>query len=142
MAGTTVYFSDRPERVAGLVEIVDFVDERVFSPSDPPNAALAITTETGQDVLIVELRSPQYDATTRTVTYDAQLIDGYEREGLAFLARQQTDQVMDETFAAGSLFVDQVSCQPRGGFAADCSDCCSSPDCAVAPGGGPGYQCL
>ncbi|MDQ3656482.1 MAG: hypothetical protein M3457_15585 [Chloroflexota bacterium] len=118
VAGTTVYFSDRPERVAGLIETADFVDDRVFSPSDPPNAALAITTGTGQDVLIVELRAPRYDATARTVTYDVQLIDDYEREGFAFFARQQTDQVLDETFAAGSLFVDQVSCKPRGGFAA------------------------
>ncbi|MDQ3653604.1 MAG: hypothetical protein M3457_00810, partial [Chloroflexota bacterium] len=86
VAGTTVYFSDRPQRVAGVVETADFVDDRVFSPSDPPNAALAITTSTGQDVVIVELRSPQYDAAARTVTYDAQPIADYEREGLAFFA--------------------------------------------------------
>ncbi len=141
VATTTVYFSERPERIAGLVDTADFVDDRVFSSANPPNAALAAMAEGGQEVIVVDLRTPRYEPTTRVAIYDASPIADYEREGLAFLARMQTDTLLDATFAAGNLFVDQIACQPSGSVAGRCSDCCSSPNCAMGPEG-IGYECL
>ncbi|MGN6482880.1 MAG: hypothetical protein ACTHMX_00620 [Thermomicrobiales bacterium] len=67
-AGQTVYFSDRPDRVAGLLRTSALVDDWPFAEGDPPNAALAID---GGDVTIVVgvLRNPEWDDNAGTLTY-------------------------------------------------------------------------
>lgn len=125
----TVWFADRPDRMAGMVATEKFVDGRAFSPADPPNGALVAQTSIGQDTLVVELRTPTYDAGTRTVTYEAQVIDNYQREGLTFLAQQQNDHKIDQQFKAGSLFIDQLTCKPDGSGCSSGHDCCSGKCC-------------
>jgi hypothetical protein len=107
-AGQTVSFSDRPERIVGLIPTQQLLDTLGFSPTNPPNAALVATQDGGdeQDILVIELLNPAYDADAGTLTYDARVIVDYGDPGLAHLARQQTDYELAERFGEGSLFID------------------------------------
>ncbi len=106
----TIYFSDRPERVFGLVTTSTFLEGLGFTPDDPPNAALVVTTETGEeDVLIIELLEPVWDESSGTLTYTIQVLSDYSEPGLAFAALQQTDFVLPENFGLGGLFIDGCS---------------------------------
>jgi hypothetical protein len=106
-AAQTTYFSDRPERDAGLAPTQQFLDGLGFAPENPPNAAIVAQTDSGeQDVLVVELLAPAYDAEAATLTYEAKVLRDYGQRGLAELAQKQTDYELAESFAAGSLFID------------------------------------
>jgi len=109
-AAQTVYFSDRPERVVGVLPMQDFLATLGFTPENPPNAALVAQTNQGEDVLVIELLSPVYDEAAGTLTYDARVLENYREEGLRFLADRQDDPTMPEQFGAASLFVDGPSC--------------------------------
>ena len=118
-AAHTVYFSDRPERIVGLAENQQFLDGLGFSPNNPPNAAIVAPHEDGdgQEILVIELLNPAYDADAGTLTYDARVLADYGKHDLAHLARQQQDYEIGETFGAGSLFIDDgawYSCTDRG----------------------------
>ncbi len=71
----TVFFSDRPERIAGAMSTQKFLETLDFSSDDPPNAALVIGTEEGADVVILELTQPAYDADAGTLTYITKILD-------------------------------------------------------------------
>jgi hypothetical protein len=43
-SGQTLYFSDRPQRIVGTVPSDRFLEALGFTPADPPNAALVMTT--------------------------------------------------------------------------------------------------
>ena len=106
----TVYFSDRPERVFGLATTSAFLEGLGFTPDDPPNAALVVTTESGaEDILILELFDPVWDEGSGTLTYTVQFLAEYAESGLAFAALRQTDFEMPERFGQGGLFVDGCS---------------------------------
>lgn len=106
----TVYFSDRPERVFGLATTTAFLDGLGFTPDDPPNAALVVTTEHGdEDVLIVELFDPVWDEASGTLTYSVQVLADYAESGLAFAAMQQTDFELPASFGQGGIFIDGCS---------------------------------
>jgi hypothetical protein len=105
-AANTVFFSDRPERIVGLTPTQDLLDTLGFTPTNPPNAALVAQTDTGeQDILVIELLNPAWDG-NGTLTYDARVLADYGDPGLAHLSRQQAGHSLPETFAAGSLFID------------------------------------
>ena len=114
-AASTIYFSDRPEREVGLVPNQKFLDGLGFTPANPPNAAIVATQDgsESQDVLVIELFNPVYDASAGTLTYDARVLADYDAPGLASLAEQQTDAQLDEAFGEGSLFID--SCPDGSG---------------------------
>lgn len=106
-AATTTYFSDRPERIVGLAPTQQFLDGLGFTPENPPNAALVTQTADGeQDILVIELDAPIYDAAAGTLTYEAKVLADYGERGLAYLARQQTDYELAASFGEGSLFID------------------------------------
>ena len=105
-AGNTVYFSDRPERIFGSAPTQRFLDGLGFAPSNPPNAALVTNDENGnEDVLVVELLTPTYDADNGTITYGVNLLSDYEG-GLDFVANRQGDEDLAPTFGTSSLFID------------------------------------
>jgi hypothetical protein len=112
-AANTVYFSDRPERVVGITPNQQFLDGLGFTPNNPPNAAVVATREDedDQEVLVIELLNPAYDAEAQTLTYDARVLADYGEHGLAHLAIQQQDYELGETFGAGSLFIDDCAAQ-------------------------------
>ena len=88
-AAETIYFSDRPERIVGMTPMDQFLQGLGFTPVNPPNAAIVSRRENGgdEDVLLVELFDPVYDAEARTLQYDARILADYADRGLAHLAR-------------------------------------------------------
>jgi hypothetical protein len=106
-AAQTTYFSDRPERITGLAPTPQFLEGLGFTAENPPNAAIVAQTEHGvQDVLVVELSNPVYDAAAATLVYETRVLADYGGRGLAHLAQQQTDDELAATFGQGSLFID------------------------------------
>lgn len=109
----TIAFSDRPERIVTLVPMQKFLDGLGFTPSNPPNAALVAMREgedmSDQEVLVVELFSPEYDDVAGTLTYTARVLQDYGASGLAGLAPNQTDSQLPESFAGGTLLIDDCS---------------------------------
>jgi hypothetical protein len=109
----TIAFSDRPERIVTLVPMQQFLDGLGFTPNNPPNAALVAMRAgddmSDQEVLVVELFSPAYDAASGILTYKARVLEDYGAIGLAGLAPNQTDSELPESFAGGTLLIDDCS---------------------------------
>jgi hypothetical protein len=76
---STLYFSDRPERVVGHVTTDQFVEDWGLGPdsfeSDPPNAVLSFPEPDGSlaDV-VVELRSPRLEGDS--LSYAVDVLEG------------------------------------------------------------------
>lgn len=83
-----------------------FLDTLGFTPADPPNAALVAQTDGGEDVLVLELINPQYDATSGQLTYEVRPLENYQELGLRFVADRQSDLTMPASFGEASLFID------------------------------------
>jgi hypothetical protein len=106
-SGETIAFSDRPARQFGEVKTSQFFPSMGFTPANPPNAALVVDSpQQEDDVLLVELLNPGYDAATQTLTYEANILTQYTGEVLKPLAAQQQDQRIAATFTTASLFID------------------------------------
>lgn len=92
---TTVFFSDRPKRIAGHMmteEMIPLWSEGKDSfLKDPPNATLSAFTTTGKVTnIVVELRNPQLAGST--MTYDVRVLQGK----------------MPDNIDAASLFIDVI----------------------------------
>lgn len=80
---TTVFFSDRPERMAGhglTSQLVTFWTTGGCSDNfkkDPPNATLSIVTEETADDIVVTLTNPRL--TGDTLRYEVTIIDGRDQ---------------------------------------------------------------
>ena len=75
---TTLFFSDRPQRVAGHMETGAFLDswdegDDSFA-SNPPNATLSILDDDAVRNVVVELRTPRWHGDD--LTYTVTVIDG------------------------------------------------------------------
>jgi hypothetical protein len=104
--GQTIYFSDRPDRIVGATPTDDFLQEFGFYPDNPPNAALVAEFKTGQGVVVVELIEPRYDADAGTVTYGAEVLEGYEGENLVPVVAEQVAERLPAEFSEAALFID------------------------------------
>lgn len=129
--GQTIYFTDRPERSAGITPTEQFIQAIGFPDSDPPNAALVFENGDGNvDISVVELFNPSYDAATQTAVFDIQLLKEYAQLGLTMQEQPTEPPDAQATFGAAYLFID------------DCPDktmYCVSGDCdpGETPLGGP-----
>jgi hypothetical protein len=78
LAPTTLFFSDRPDRVTGHVTSQDFVESwgkgQDSFASDPPNAAFSIFHPDGVSDVVVELKDPKLDG--GDLTYTVEILDG------------------------------------------------------------------
>jgi len=87
VSDAVVYFSDRPERIAGHVTLERFFHYWNNSPDnfdqDPPNAVLSIAGQ-GYDNVVVVLKKAVLDGTT--LTFDIDILSGAvpESEALHF----------------------------------------------------------
>ena len=80
VSASTLFFSDRPERVVGHVSSTMFVDmwdegQNSFA-EDPPNAVLAFL-ESGDDVpedVVTVIRNPRMDGAA--LSYDIEVLEG------------------------------------------------------------------
>jgi hypothetical protein len=106
--GQTLYFSDRPERVVGAAPTPAFLKGLGFSPNNPPNAALVVEAGPGnEDIAVVELTNPSYDEGTKTATYDAKVLQDWERTLSLGFAEAPTDLAqLAPAFGAAHLFID------------------------------------
>ncbi len=78
LAPTTLFFSDRPDRVTGHVTSQEFVDSWDQGPdsfeSNPPNAVLSIFHPDMVSDIVVELMDPVL--TGSQLTYTVDILDG------------------------------------------------------------------
>ena len=63
-----------------------------------------------EDILVVELLDPSYDAGAGTVTYGVNILSDYEG-GLDFAANRQQDEDLAPSFGSASLFIDDCANQ-------------------------------
>lgn len=109
----TIYFTDRPVHQVGLVPTGEFLDAFGFTPDDPPNAALAVRTETGDlEIMVIELLHPTYDKASGTMTYESVLLEEYDEAALAGLAERASGTMLPASFGSGQLFIDSSKCDP------------------------------
>lgn len=114
LAGQTLYFSDRPERIVGMVSTETFLgngnpnEGMGFTPVDPPNAALVLDDGS---VLVIELIDPAYDAATGMLTYQARVLDAIDQVDLQLQQEPLSAAEAPRDFAAASLFIDDC---PQG----------------------------
>ena len=94
IAPTTLYFSDRPQRITGHVPTEEFFDswgegDDSFA-SDPPNAVLSIFSENEVNDVVVVLSDPALDGDQ--MSYQVNVLDGE----------------MPTSGGASSLFIDMI----------------------------------
>jgi hypothetical protein len=113
LAGQTLYFSDRPERIVGMAPTEQFLGASGtgglgFTPSDPPNAALVFGGSDGaaDQVAVVELIDPRYDAASGQVTYTVKLLDDVSQVDMTLEQTPVTVTDAVQEFTAASLFID------------------------------------
>jgi hypothetical protein len=125
----TIYFSDRPVRDAGQVAMQEFLASGCFNSSNPPNVAIDVLgAGEGNDVVIVELTNPIYNANSATLQYTARILkDGnFTVESL----NTRRDASIPESFGAVALFIDdcsdaRISCGDKDGHRAGEMSCCT-----------------
>jgi hypothetical protein len=75
---STLFFSDRPDRIVGHVPTAKFVahwgEGNDSFEADPPNAALSILGDKEPQQLVVELKSPRLE--DGNLIYDVVVLDG------------------------------------------------------------------
>ena len=75
---STIYFSDRPERIVGHMDTGSFVSQWVKGKdsfeADPPNAVLSILGDDGANDSVVELSNPRFKG--NQISYQVKLLDG------------------------------------------------------------------
>lgn len=107
----TLFFSDRPNRVAGIAPTTAVLDAIETVADDPPNAALAFSPEGSSDVVdvaVVTLTAPSFDAGAGTIAYRARVIavedardgDGAEGEKIEPVTE------LPASFGQATLFID------------------------------------
>lgn len=78
LAPTTLFFSDRPDRVTGHIPSCEFVESWNEGPdsfaSNPPNAVLSIFNADDVSDIVVELKDPVLVGSELTYTVD--ILDG------------------------------------------------------------------
>ena len=137
VAPQTVYFSDRPARLAGHVTTDAFLKGLGFLEKNPPNAAIEVEqAKEDEDTIVVELRHPVYDGAKATLQYDVTILPD-ARGGLAYYDAKR-DNKLPRTFGNVSLFIDdcppaQVTCtnisngKACGTFTSSPSQVCFNP---------------
>lgn len=106
--GQTLYFSDRPNRIVGMIETGKFIDVfLVETADDPANAALvAQTSDSGEATHVVELLDMRYDSATGVATYTVRLLEDPDQLDMQFSG--EVTQTLDAEVSYGSsqLFID------------------------------------
>jgi hypothetical protein len=112
----TVGFSDRPARNADFVKMEAFLAGFSFDPKNPPNAAVIIQgAKEDEDMIIVELTSPKYNATNQTLTYTAKLTKDFVFESnWANDLVSKADKAIPEKFGKVSIVIDDCPCMYDG----------------------------
>ena len=90
-----VYFTDRPNRIAGHMSLQDLMGNWDKGPDsfevDPPNATLSIVTDRGNNNVILEIIDPQM--TGDSLVFRTRILDGQ----------------LPGTFNQATLFIDPIN---------------------------------
>jgi hypothetical protein len=104
----TVYFSDKPARVSGVIDTVIFNASSLWHGTSSPNAALMIPdAPTSNDTVILSLSNPRYNRTSATIQYSAVPVPNYIGDGLKAY-RTFADPMVQEQFGQAMLFIDNT----------------------------------
>lgn len=106
----TLYFSDRPERIAGVIDTASFMEELNAIASDPPNAALVFQSSDGAPLQLaaVELTEPALDE-AGAVTYRARILDPVAEGGLTTDDASRFVEMLPSIFGRATLFIDGIN---------------------------------
>ncbi len=78
VSSQVVYFSDRPDRIAGHMNLLDFLDDWNEGPDsfeeNPPNAALSIVNDSEVNNPVVEISDPKL--TGEDLSFNIRKLDG------------------------------------------------------------------
>ena len=105
---STYYFSERPQRISGIMKNEDFFAlDNFFDKENPPNAAVVISNPESedQDVIIVELTNPQFDSSSRRIIYTVKLIEDDSSHNFKNLVERK-DASLPNRFSNVSIFID------------------------------------
>jgi hypothetical protein len=115
LAGQTLYFSDRPARVVGMMSTERFFGESEsgglgFTPANPPNAALVVAGEgdAPTQIVVLELTDPSYDAANGQVRYTVRVLEEIEQLDLSLEELPLSAAEAALEFTAASLFIDDM----------------------------------
>lgn len=104
----TVYFSDKPARISGVISTAIFNSSSLWSSETAPNAALMIPDAPAlNDTVILSLSNPQYNKAAATIRYTAVPVPNYTGEGLKAY-RTFADPMVPEQFGQAMLFIDNT----------------------------------
>ncbi len=108
----TLSFTMAPDRFVATISTEDLLASLGFTPENPPNAAVEVTTPAGErDVLVVELTNPVYTLSVdedvpSVLTYEARVLKAYRGIGLQEWLPDVEDDQLPTEFAQVSLFID------------------------------------
>ena len=106
--GHTLYFSDRPNRVAGTIPTERFI--QVFSQEtagDPANAALVAQRDPGIEVThVFELFTLGYDAQSGVATYSVRFLSDPGQMKIEFAETPQQSLSEAVLYGVSELFID------------------------------------
>jgi len=105
-----ILFSDRPDRIVKTESTQEFLDRWYDAGTDtknslfldPPNAALVIDDQEGQDAVVVELFEPAYDYDAKILVYNFNYLNN------------TTDKLPSE-FGKTTLLIDKFNFGPNPG---------------------------
>ena len=129
VSSQTIYFSDRPERDAGQIDMQTYLNSGCFNETNPPNAAIDVLNgEEGNDVVIVELLNPVYDSNAATLQYTARILEDVNHSVVVF--NEKRDGSIPTSFGSVALFIDDcsditVKCGDWAGGEAGTVSCCT-----------------
>jgi hypothetical protein len=107
-SGQTLYFSDRPERLAGIIGTGAFMQE-TDGMAGQPNAALAFRPN-GDDsetkLVVLELHGATFDPESLVLTYEARFLDIASESTLALDDLSQALDSLPANFGQATLFID------------------------------------
>ena len=106
----TVGFADRPARDVGFAPVDEFLKGFNFGIDNPPNAAIILPDENEtSDMVVVELTNPQYNNTTKALTYKARQLKEFSFKSGWFQDHlSDVDPAIPEKFGRVNLVIDNM----------------------------------
>jgi hypothetical protein len=102
----TLYFSDRPEQIAGFSPIERFIAGYNWRS---PNAALSLVdADENEDTVILAISKPLYDNKTRTLTYTAKILEDLVNDRFSYHI-SRADAGIPEKFGRATLIIDDCA---------------------------------
>jgi len=120
MSPSTIFFSDRPARLAGHMPCHNFIqawsDGDDSFKKDPPNAVLSVFVPNAEPTkMVVTLQNPRFEGSN--LIYDANLIKGSAPQGMYEAALFIDDVRLSNRWPGGdpSCFPGGFGCSANGG---------------------------